>query len=232
VNADVRLQPIIGATRYLLLDFDGPICSIFAGLPAPLVAQRIREKVVARGGHISKAMEGTDDPLELLRLTARDHDPRLTEAIAADLRDAEIEAIHSARPTPNADELLYAADRGSVPVAIVSNNSAEAVSAYLLQRRLSDRVQSVVGRYDGMSPDLLKPHPHLVVLALGALLAEPSSTVLIGDSSSDVLAAHAASISCVGYAATATKAAELMSIGADAISHDLADVAGLVRTSK
>ncbi len=32
------LGAIIARTRYLLLDFDGPICSIYAGLPAPTVA--------------------------------------------------------------------------------------------------------------------------------------------------------------------------------------------------
>ena len=32
------LGAIIARTRFLLLDFDGPICSIYAGLPAPTVA--------------------------------------------------------------------------------------------------------------------------------------------------------------------------------------------------
>jgi hypothetical protein len=45
VNTDVRLNATMRATRYLLLDFDGPICSIFAGLPAPVVAQRLKAKV-------------------------------------------------------------------------------------------------------------------------------------------------------------------------------------------
>jgi phosphoglycolate phosphatase len=37
------LGAIIARTRYLLLDFDGPICSIFGGLPAPTVAEKLRK---------------------------------------------------------------------------------------------------------------------------------------------------------------------------------------------
>ena len=37
------LGAIVARTRYLLLDFDGPVCSIFAGLPAPEVADELRK---------------------------------------------------------------------------------------------------------------------------------------------------------------------------------------------
>ena len=37
------LDTILARTRHLLLDFDGPICSIFAGLPAATVADRLRK---------------------------------------------------------------------------------------------------------------------------------------------------------------------------------------------
>ena len=37
------LDTIVSRTRHLLLDFDGPICSIFAGLPAITVADRLRK---------------------------------------------------------------------------------------------------------------------------------------------------------------------------------------------
>jgi hypothetical protein len=37
------LDTIVSRTRHLLLDFDGPICSIFAGLPAATVADRLRK---------------------------------------------------------------------------------------------------------------------------------------------------------------------------------------------
>ena len=35
------LDTIVSRTCHLLLDFDGPICSIFAGLPAAAIADRL-----------------------------------------------------------------------------------------------------------------------------------------------------------------------------------------------
>jgi phosphoglycolate phosphatase-like HAD superfamily hydrolase len=173
-------------------------------------------------------MADTEDPLKLLRQTARNHDPQLTEPTAADLRDEEIEATRSAQPAPGIDALLSAAERAAVPVGVVSNNSAEAVSAYLLRHGLDDRIQSVIGRYDGMPPALPEAQPTPRHLALDALRADPTTTTLIGDSSSDGSAAHAASVSCVGFAHNVNKASELELTGADAISDDLTRVAAIL----
>ena len=38
-----ELDAILARTRYLLLDFDGPVRDIFAGLPATTVAERLRK---------------------------------------------------------------------------------------------------------------------------------------------------------------------------------------------
>ena len=43
IPAASDLDTILARTRHLLLDFDGPICSIFAGLPAATVADRLRK---------------------------------------------------------------------------------------------------------------------------------------------------------------------------------------------
>ena len=46
---------IITSTRYLLLDFDGPICDIYAGLPDHAVADRLRTLFTRQGiGHLLK----------------------------------------------------------------------------------------------------------------------------------------------------------------------------------
>ena len=37
------LGAVIARTRYLLLDFDGPVCSIFGGLSAAAVAEKLRQ---------------------------------------------------------------------------------------------------------------------------------------------------------------------------------------------
>jgi hypothetical protein len=62
---------IISRSRHLLLDFDGPICSIFAGTPAPAIAEQLRRKLQAAGITLPPDAEAEDDPLEVFRATAR-----------------------------------------------------------------------------------------------------------------------------------------------------------------
>jgi beta-phosphoglucomutase-like phosphatase (HAD superfamily) len=72
-------------------------------------------------------------------------------------------------------------------VAIVSNNSGEAIRAYLRLRDLDQDVALVEGR-DTSDPDLMKPSPYLVRSAVGRLGTVGACCVFVEDSASDVLA--------------------------------------------
>jgi hypothetical protein len=43
LDADQALAEILSSTRVLLLDFDGPICDVFAGYPAADITQHLRD---------------------------------------------------------------------------------------------------------------------------------------------------------------------------------------------
>lgn len=43
------LQDVLRPVKHVLLDFDGPVCSVFAGLPAPEVAARLSASLAAPG---------------------------------------------------------------------------------------------------------------------------------------------------------------------------------------
>lgn len=58
------LDGILARTRHLLLDFDGPICSIFAGLPAATIADRLR-KLFGDHALIPDDIASTPDPFEV-----------------------------------------------------------------------------------------------------------------------------------------------------------------------
>ena len=79
-------------------------------------------------------------------------------------------------------------------VAIVSNNSAEAIHAYLELHGLSALVAHVQGR-DRQDPSLMKPNPRplfeapSVLEALSVLDVKQDDAVLIGDSLTDIEAA-------------------------------------------
>lgn len=42
------LATLLASVRCVLLDFDGPICSVFAGTPAAVVAERLRQHLGMR----------------------------------------------------------------------------------------------------------------------------------------------------------------------------------------
>jgi HAD superfamily hydrolase (TIGR01509 family) len=218
----VELGSIIGRTRDLLLDFDGPICTIFAGLPAPAVAGRLRRLLGSDGTPLPDAVVGEDDPIEVLRYASRVN-PSTGTRVEAALRAAELAAVESALPTPRAREVILACHRTRRRVAIISNNSQAAVARYLAAHRLAEHVDVIVGRTNP-DPALLKPHPHLVIQALDALGSDPAACALVGDSISDIQAARAASTASIGFANKPGKAERLQVAKADAIVSSMAEL--------
>lgn len=204
---------IVERARCLLLDFDGPICGVFANYSAPAVAAELRRVLVDQG---VTAPTVEVDPLEVLRSVDQ---PDLTRRVDDALRAAELLAVRSAEPTPYAREVIMAGKR----VAIVSNNSAEAIRAYLTAHGLADHVHAVVGRaYADLSR--MKPSPWPVFAALRELGAQPDECVLVGDSVGDVVAARAARVPVIGYANKPGKRARLAEAGADQLIDGMADL--------
>lgn len=58
---------IIERARVILLDFDGPICSVFANHPAPMVAAELLTVLTDQGIDLPAEMRSEQDPLEVLR---------------------------------------------------------------------------------------------------------------------------------------------------------------------
>jgi HAD superfamily hydrolase (TIGR01509 family) len=223
------VRDILGRTTALLLDFDGPVCAVFAGYPAPAAGDELRAVIAARLGTVPADLADVPDPLRMLRLVADLGDPELTRAVTDACRHAEVSAVATAAPTPGAHEVLYTAHAGGRRVAVVSNNSAEAVRAYLHGHGLSGYVDHVAARYDGMDPRLLKPDAHLVDSALTALGVAPAGAVLVGDSGSDIEAGRAAGIATIGYANKPGKRQRLADAGADAFIDTMTELADAVR---
>jgi phosphoglycolate phosphatase len=212
-EAPHHLEQLLGSCRYLLIDFDGPIAHVFAGLPAPLVAKRLRGMVEQHG--LVDALVDSDDPMQVLRV-AKDLPPTSRDDFERALRAAEVEAVATAEPTPGMDQLLQACDRTGRQVAVVSNNSADAVRTYLGLHGLDRFVPTVAARTSS-DPSLLKPSPFLVDRAVEQLHTDPAACVLIGDTVTDIEAAKAAGVRSIGHANKPGKSETLKSAGADAI---------------
>jgi HAD superfamily hydrolase (TIGR01509 family) len=207
------LEQLARSCRYVLVDFDGPMSDVFAGLPAPLVAKRLRGLVENHG--LVDALVDSDDPMQVLHV-AKGLPPAQRAEIERALRLAEVEAVASSKPTPGADRLLAACERTGRAVAVVSNNSDEAVRAYLTMHEL-DPFVAVVSARRSSDPALMKPNPYLVDQAVLELAAEPAACVLVGDTLTDIEAAAAAGVRSVGYANKPGKSGAMAIAGADVI---------------
>lgn len=216
------LDIILARTRYLLLDFDGPICSVFAGLPAATVADRLR-KLFGDHAPMPDDIAHSPDPIEVFAYAAT-VSADLAARVETEMTDQEVAAVATAAPTPYVHEVVTACHNSGRTVAVVSNNSARAVHSYLARHGLDDRISLVVARTDH-DPALLKPSPHLITQAVGALDAEPGECALVGDSVTDIQGARLASVQSIGYANKPGKRERFTAAGAGAIINSLADLA-------
>jgi len=208
----------------LLLDFDGPICGVFAGYPAVVIASELRRLIASNGTPIPGKVAQEADPLQILHWTTTLQRPDVIDEVERTLCAAELRAIETAAPTPFAREVIVAAKQAGRDVAIVSNNSAPAINAYLTVHRLAHYVSPVVGRVPGR-PDLMKPNPEPVLRAVNALGADSRRCLLVGDSVTDVTSARAANVRVVGFANRPAKVSRLTEAGADAVVTSMGDLA-------
>ncbi|MFF2118233.1 HAD family hydrolase [Kitasatospora sp. NPDC058184] len=219
-----QLADLLRPVKHILLDFDGPVCSVFAGLPAPEVARRLREGLLAAGEQAPAGAEDETDPLALLRLVA-DARSDLTASTDAALAALETEAVRVARPTPGGESVLRAAVRSGRLISVVSNNAGAAIEAYLAEYGLSAYVAGVFGRAPG-DPSSMKPNPRLLLEAMEAAGTGPEHCIFVGDAARDVEAGEAAGVPTIGYANKPGKDVKLAAAGAIVIVDSMQFVAG------
>ncbi|WP_017583879.1 HAD family hydrolase [Nocardiopsis valliformis] len=211
-----------GAAAFLL-DFDGPVCSAFAGYPALEVARDLLDDGVKAGTPATPEMKAETDPMKVLELLY-EAGPKNHGRAESFLTSAEVRSVQQAAPTSGAVEFLEAAREFDTPVAVVSNNSPEAVQAFLENQKLDGLVVSVVGR-DKTSPHLMKPNPYLLKKALRDLSVSPAQALMIGDSVTDIEVSQSVGVASVGYANRPGKAQRFSELGADIVVTDMAVLA-------
>lgn len=214
------LGAVIARTRYLLLDFDGPICSIYAGLPAATVAEKLRKLFP---GELPEEIAKTPDPIEVFEYSATVSDD-MAARVEAEMADLEVEAVPTAEATPYVHEVISSARESGRIVGVVSNNSPRAVNAYLDRHSLSGGIRLVVAR-TSHDPALLKPSPHLIEEAVRGLDANPGESALVGDSFTDIEASHSAGVASIGYANKPGKRERMTELQAGAVITSMADLA-------
>ncbi|MEU9159058.1 HAD hydrolase-like protein [Streptomyces sp. NPDC048424] len=227
-QADV-LGDVLSVSQAILFDFDGPICDVFRGLPALGIAEELADLLSTLAPALADAARSTDDPMVVHRISQQGGSTVLA-AVEAALTSAEMRAVHVAGPpTEGAVQALHAARAAGRLVAVVSNNSAECVREYLTLHGLTRSIDAVIGR-PLLRPDLMKPSPHLLLTAASTFAVAPYLTVLIGDSVTDIEAAHAAGAKSVGYANKPGKVTTLARSDANVVVLSMQAVAAALRT--
>lgn len=212
---------LVARHKHILLDFDGPVCAVFGGELGDREAADELKRLV--GGDLPDSVAAAHDPFDVLRYanTLGDVSAR---AVEARFRALEVEAVSTAPETQGTRATIEKLVSIGHLVAIVSNNSAAAVRRYVDTRRWADLITFVSAR-EPADVDMLKPNPYLLTRAIDKLEARTSTCVMIGDSTTDVDAAHAAGVAVVGYANKPGKRELLHSAGADTSTEDLRELA-------
>jgi beta-phosphoglucomutase-like phosphatase (HAD superfamily) len=120
------------------------------------------------------------------------------------------------------ETLAACRDSGRTP-AIVSRNSAEAVSSYLATHGLAEQVRNVTAA-PSYPPGHLQTGPHLIEDTIRALGASPAECALITASATGINVAQNAGTASIGYATEPSTSERLTDAGAGCVIPSLADL--------
>jgi HAD superfamily hydrolase (TIGR01549 family) len=193
------LGELVARAEALILDFDGPVCSVFAGYPPEQVAAEMIEQALKTTDDVPEHVRAETDPMGVLSWSGTTGDTRLVEALDSILSRAEYEAVLSAETTAGIEDVVRQAMASGMKVAIASNNSAAAISRFLSNHPDLDHVKVCIGRPIG-HPEQMKPDPYVLLSALDQLGCSAGRAAFVGDSLSDVVAARSAEVPVIAYA--------------------------------
>jgi phosphoglycolate phosphatase len=126
----------------------------------------------------------------LLEKAVETKDPdRLREAHGIFKEHYRLHCVDFTRPYAGTFEILESLKGRGIKLAVVSNKPQEFTDLILKRLDLWDFFDVVLGPEATLNK---KPHPEPLLTAAGKLGAEPSETVMIGDSTVDIEAARAA----------------------------------------
>ncbi|ODU07296.1 MAG: hypothetical protein ABS81_02030 [Pseudonocardia sp. SCN 72-86] len=218
----MTLAEVLRGARHILLDFDGPVCALYGGGSDNEVATTLRNLLSGGPLDIPAPIAHTSDPLEVLRYAALRSYQELS-LIEAEFVSQEVHASTTATPTERAREAITALASSGRTITIVSNNSSDAVTAYLSRVGLAHIVDGVVGRVP-RQPELMKPRPDLLQAAIEQRTANAKECVMIGDSASDIAAARAAGTLAIAFANRPAKTKQLEQERPDVMIESMAEI--------
>jgi phosphoglycolate phosphatase-like HAD superfamily hydrolase len=220
-----ELTAVLERTENVLLDFDGPVADLFPAGSGTKIADETRTPILRAGVVIPEPLASTVEHLVVLEFAA-EHAPEALELAERAAVAGEIACARTAPVTPGVGDFLSACAAAGRRVAIISNNAAPAIEAFVELHGL--QVEFILGR-PFARPRLMKPDPTLAFEALRALKSRPDQCCMVGDAVTDIEFARRAGVRAVGYAKNPERGRQLAAAGADAITPTMSDLAAAVR---
>ena len=153
---------------------------------------------------------------------------QLDELVALFVPQYKACATDNTLPYPGVIEALQEIHSMNIPMGVCTNKPEAFTRQILDGLGLSGYFSSVVG---GDSTSARKPDPEPVLACLRGLVAEPASSLMIGDSVHDVHAAHAAGV-MIGVVPWGYRSAPVEDLGADFVLSDVTALPGMIREAE
>jgi beta-phosphoglucomutase-like phosphatase (HAD superfamily) len=216
-----ELDAIIRRARNLLLDFNGPVCELYARQPVSLAADHLRSILAAETIQLPHPVSTTTDPLAVLA-SAATISRELAERLESHLTQCELTAIPTAQPAGYLHDLIATARESGRTVTVLSTCSVQAVRMYLARNGLDDQVGLVVARqgYDPSPAD----SSHLIRHALTAINADADACAVVAESPAVIEAAKSMGAATIAYAPHAETHDHLDATHPGVIVASLADI--------
>lgn len=229
MTSNDQVRAILAATQHVFLDFDGPVTNLFIDGRNQAIADKMRAVIAHMDVPMDPEIGKTPDPLLVLRWWAnQETTPEQFATIEDTCVDGEVAATEASRPTDGAHDFIRACHDTDRALVILSNNTPDAITAYLNRHHLTDMITDIVGRIHGR-PDLMKPHPALVNQALRIVHTDAARVAFIGDSLTDLYVARNTALRFIGFAKNPRRGRELSDAGSEAVVSHMQDLADTVR---
>jgi phosphoglycolate phosphatase len=218
--------------RLIIFDCDGTLIDsqhliveamgaafLASGLPVPARSRVLRHV----GLSVSEAVAAISESLD--------------ETLVTNLAAAYRSAFAALRQKPDFSEPMYPGAREaiealaadpSILLGIATGKSRRGVDLFLARENLSALFTTIQTADDAPS----KPHPEMLLRAMAETGADPSETVMIGDTSYDMLMAGNAGVRAIGVEWGYHTTTELLEAGAGEVARDFPHLLALLHREK
>ena len=190
----------------LLLDFDGTICHLFERHDLNPTAKRVADILAERSIQFSTTQSAYSvySDVTLRAIRSLEDASQILASVELAISEAEVAAARTATALPGIEEVLRYSEINLCLIAIVPNNSPDAVETFSARHAGLLRSIPVVGR-NPERPEDMKPSSLPVKKALATLGVDATNAVLIGDTPTDMRAAGSAGCAFAGIGSTLRK---------------------------